>query len=409
MGLGWRFAMSEVGESSITPPAHRILMFIDGLGSGGAQRQFSHLSRGLAARGHQVTVAVYNEQDHFALAIAQAGIPITRLSKPSRFSLKPVVGLGRLYRRCSAEVVIAFLRSPAAKAELARLMFPEMKVIAAERSAYPSPLPLGFRLTQHLHALANVVTVNSRQQELVMKRAFPNLARRIVTVRNGFDLPDLMARPAKACTTELRLAAVSSLMAYKNSVRLAEALAVLRDEWNIRVTLSWIGETFEKRPGYGAYYQTCERIRALGLADQWRWMGVTQDVPGLLIEQDALVHPSLFEGTSNAVCEAMALGLPVIAANVADHEEMIRQAHTGVLFDPTEVRSIAGAIAQFASLDLPARRRMGHNGRKLIESRYAFDQMVSDYEILASAAARGDNSPPAALLSHHERSDTCAE
>lgn len=387
-----------------------ILMLIDGLGSGGAQRQFSHLARGLAGRGHRVTIAVYNDQDHFAPGIAAAGIAIVRLPKPSRFSLKPIAGLGKLYRACSAEVVIAFLRSPAAKAELARLMFPEIKVIAAERSAFPaSPLPLSLRLTQLLHGLAHFVTVNSHRQEMVMKKVFPHLATRIATIRNGVELPEAMARPPETSPARLRLAAVSSLMPYKNSVRLAEALAILRDERDIRVTLSWIGETFKDRVGYGTYRETCERIRALGLEDQWCWMGVARDVSGILVEHDALIHPSLFEGTSNAVCEAMALGLPVLAGDVADHKEMLEQSKAGILFDPTEARSIADAIARFADLDSSAREHLGGNGRKLIENRYSFDHMVSGYEILASAAARGDKRPPAALLRHHERPSQCAE
>jgi glycosyltransferase involved in cell wall biosynthesis len=385
-------------------------MFIDGLGSGGAQRQFSHLARGLAGRGHQVTVAVYNDQDHFAGEILKAGVSIVRLPKPSRVSPRPIFALGRLYRRCSAQVAIAFLRSPAAKAELARLMFPEMKVIAAERTVYPrSPLPLVLRLTQSLHHLARFITVNSYSQSRAMKREFPGLATRITTIRNGIDMPKAAARPAPADRGELRLVAVSSLMPYKNSVRLAEALAVLRDEQHLRVTLTWVGETFEHMPQYGTYHQTCERIRVLGLEDQWRWLGVRQDVSRLLAEHDGLVHPSLFEGTSNAVCEAMALGVPVLAGNIADHEDMLRRTGAGLLFDPLDVRSIANAIAKFASLDASSRRDMGRRGRKLIEDHYGFDQMVTGYEILARAAAQGDKHLPCALLNDDARLPSCAE
>jgi hypothetical protein len=124
----------------------RILMFIDGLGSGGAQRQFAHLAGGLAARGHTVTVAVYNDQDHFAPLIRAAGVQIIRLPKPSRFSLRPVLAFAKLYRRRRAQVSIAFLRTPAIKAELARLVVPKMRIIAAERSAFwGGPLPIGLR------------------------------------------------------------------------------------------------------------------------------------------------------------------------------------------------------------------------------------------------------------------------
>ena len=62
----------EAAGSRVIPL--RMLLFIDGLGSGGAQRQFTHLAIGLARRGHRVSVAVYNEQDHFADQIKAAGI-----------------------------------------------------------------------------------------------------------------------------------------------------------------------------------------------------------------------------------------------------------------------------------------------------------------------------------------------
>lgn len=365
----------------------RLVLFIDGLGSGGAQRQFVQLARGLAQRGHSVTVAVYNDQNHFAGEISCAGIDIVRLDKPSRFSLKPILGLARLCRDRSADVVIAFLRSPAFKAEIARLLVPGLKVIAAERSLYPGPpLPLSLRVLQTFHWLARFVTVNSMRQAEAMKREFPGLAERVVIIRNGVDLPGSTLPPQTGSTSAIRLLAISSLMPYKNSVRLAEALALLRDEKGLDVSVSWLGETFENIPGYGAYHETAERIRALKIEDRWRWLGVTSDVPNVLARHDALVHPSLFEGTSNAVCEAMAASLPVIAGSIADHPEMLGETGAGILFDPLDARAIADGIARFAALAPAARAEMGVHGRRVIEARYSVAQMVSDYEALAKAA-----------------------
>lgn len=399
----------EAAGSRVIPL--RMLLFIDGLGSGGAQRQFTHLAIGLARRGHRVSVAVYNEQDHFADQIKAAGIDISRLDKPSRFSPKPVFGLARLYRERSFDVVIAFLRSPAIKAELARLLVPRMTVIAAERSAYPVlPLPVGLRMSQFVHHLARFVTVNSAHQALVMKQQFPGLADRVVTIRNGVDLaPRPRAAPASP-GRELSLLAVSSLMPYKNSVRLAKALALLRNEHGLRVCVSWLGETFEgKGRGYGAYGETRAHIRALALEDQWHWLGVTQDVPSVLALHDALVHPSLYEGTSNAVCEAMASSLPVIAGRIADHAEMLEQTGAGITFDPLDVRSIADAIARFASLDASEREKMGRRGRGVIEARYSFESMVTAYERLAIAAATRAAPPHTAVTDPGERASPCAD
>lgn len=388
----------------------RMLLFIDGLGSGGAQRQFTHLAIGLAERGHRVTVAVYNDLDHFAGEIARAGIEIVRLAKPNRFSLKPILALARLYRERSLDLVIAFLRSPAVKAELARLLVPGMVVIAAERSTYPTlPVPLGLRMSQRLHGLARFVTVNSAHQAQAMRREFPSLAHRIVTIRNGVDLP--IERKAKAPSTldDLRLLAISSLMPYKNSLRLVEALALLRDGSGLRVSLSWLGETFEGMAGYGAYEQTHQRIRELKLEAQWHWLGVTHDVPSVLAAHDALIHPSLYEGTSNAVCEAMACALPVLAGRIADHAEMLDQPGAGILFDPLDPRSIARAIALFASLDTAARRKMGRRGQAVIDTQFSFAKMVTAYESLAVAAVHDRSVPRATLPFENERLSTCAD
>lgn len=382
-----------------------LLLFIDGLGSGGAQRQFAQLARGLAGRGHAVTVAVYNDQDHFAGAIEEAGARIVRLVKPSKYSLRPVTGLASLYRQRGAQAVIAFLRTPATMAELARLLHPKMTVIAAERSAFHGPMPLSLRLKQHMHRLASFVTVNSDRQNEAMKRAFPGIAEKVVTIRNGVDLPSSIVLPRGPANDTVRLAVVSSLMPYKNSVRLAEALALARDEYGVTATVSWIGETFEALGDYGAYRETCDRIAKLGLEKQWRWAGVTHDVTGVLAKHDALIHPSLFEGTSNAVCEALALGLPVIAGDVADHEDMLGRSGAGVLFDPGDTHSIAAAISRFAALAEARRAEMGQKGRRLIAERYSFEQMVSDYEQLAWTAANGERIPPAGL---RERARPCA-
>lgn len=369
-----------------------MLLFIDGLGSGGAQRQFAHLAIGLAARGHRVTVAVYNDQDHFARQISAAGIDIVRLIKRSRFSPRPIFGLAKLYRTLSAQVVIAFLRSPAMKAELARLLAPRMTVIAAERSAFPElPVPLRLRLSQQMHRLARFITVNSANQANLMRREFPALADRIVTIHNG--IPPMPVAATRGARGPLRLVAVSSVMPYKNSVRLAEAIALLRDERGIRVSLTWLGETFEHLDRYGAYPQTCARIAQLGLADQWTWRGVTRDVATALAEHDALIHPSLFEGTSNAVCEAMGAALPVLAGRIADHRRMLEDTRAGILFDSTDVRSIADAIASFAELGEDARKDMGARGRAVITEHYSFTQMIASYERLALAAARNHPAP----------------
>lgn len=365
-------------------------MFIDGLGSGGAQKQFVSLAAGLSKRGHRVTVVVYNDLDHFAPELKKAGINIVRLAKPFRWSPKPILELARLYRRMNADAVVAFLRSPAAKAEMARILDPQMRVVVAERSIYDDgPLPLGLRLTQSMHRLAEYVTVNSRCQHLRMQEQLPNLAKRLVTINNAVNLPPDGVEISEAIVDAPRLLAISSLMPYKNSVLLAHAVAHLRDAFGIEAKVSWLGETFEHMKDYGAYRETCAAIAALGLADQWTWLGVRGDVDDVIARHDVLVHPSGIEGMSNAVTEAMAMGLPVIAGRISDHPDIIENTGAGLLFPTFDAESIAETIALFCRMDRASRHAMGDAGRRTIAERFTEDGLVDRYERVLDAAIDG--------------------
>src|SRR5690606_21739605 len=89
-------------------------------------------------------------------------------------------------------------------------------------------------------------------------------------------------------------------------------------------------------------------LAAEGVADRWRWLGRREDVPELMRAHDALVHPAFFEGLPNAVCEALASGLPVLASRVCDHPRLVGE-DRGLLFDPGSPEDIAAALERFAA------------------------------------------------------------
>jgi len=116
--------------------------------------------------------------------------------------------------------------------------------------------------------------------------------------------------------------------------------------------------------------------------------GIRSDVDGILGECDLLWHPSRSEGFGLAVAEAMAAGLPVVAADVEGVRELVVQGETGtlVLFeDPSAVAKISVEI-----LSDPARYgRMARAARSRIEERFRVDQMVEGYLEAARDAVLG--------------------
>ena len=80
-------------------------------------------------------------------------------------------------------------------------------------------------------------------------------------------------------------------------------------------------------------------------------MGVRKDIPELMRAHDALIHPSLSEGQSNVVNEALSSGLPILAGKIADHPSLIEDGVRGFLFDPNSPEEIASAILKYKNLD----------------------------------------------------------
>jgi glycosyltransferase involved in cell wall biosynthesis len=80
----------------------------------------------------------------------------------------------------------------------------------------------------------------------------------------------------------------------------------------------------------------------------------------------------------NAVLEAMAAGLPVVASAVAGNSDVVRNGKTGYLCELGDERAFRDALTELAQ-DVPMRHRMGHAARALVESEYSWDTVAERY------------------------------
>jgi glycosyltransferase involved in cell wall biosynthesis len=91
------------------------------------------------------------------------------------------------------------------------------------------------------------------------------------------------------------------------------------------------------------------------------------------------VLPSLAEGISNTILEAMASGLPIVATDVGGNAELVAQDKTGLLVPRGEPDMLADAIRVY--VDSPDLRRLhGANARKRCEDEFSLDAMVQRYQ-----------------------------
>jgi sugar transferase (PEP-CTERM/EpsH1 system associated) len=120
-------------------------------------------------------------------------------------------------------------------------------------------------------------------------------------------------------------------------------------------------------------------LEAAGLAELAWLPGERKDIPDIMRGLDCFVLPSLGEGISNTILEAMASGLPVIATAVGGNPELVLAGLTGRLVPAADPGALARCIIDFAASPEKT-RAMGYAGRKRIEAQFSMNAMVESYQ-----------------------------
>jgi len=198
----------------------------------------------------------------------------------------------------------------------------------------------------------------------------------ISVVPNG--VPTVAERPERtAPTTSWTLGTVALFRARKGTEVLLHALARLRAQ-GLPLRLRAVGG-FET-PEYERHLR--QLTGELRLTDHVDWVGFQRDVNAQLAEIDLFVLPSLYgEGLPNAVLEAMAAGVPVIATDVPGCRDLIRDNETGWLVRPGDPADISRAITA-ALADKSERLRLGGAGQAWVESNLSIHHWISRWREL---------------------------
>lgn len=151
------------------------------------------------------------------------------------------------------------------------------------------------------------------------------------------------------------------------------------------VSLQKNNKQFNKRPlrlvmiGDGVAKAECEVLLREAGVQQLAWLpGERNDVPELMRGMDLFVLPSLAEGISNTILEAMATGLPVVATQVGGNAELVQEGDTGLLVPPGDVDTMARAINKYCQ-NTEMVRQHGQRARGVIEQNFSMAAMTQGY------------------------------
>ena len=113
------------------------------------------------------------------------------------------------------------------------------------------------------------------------------------------------------------------------------------------------------------------------LKDKISLLGTRSDMPAIYSAMDILVSPSLAEGLSNTIIEAMSCSLPCVVTDVGDSALIVRD--TGLIIPPGDVGAITKSILELAQ-DKAQRKKLGREARKKILNEYSIQEIVRQYE-----------------------------
>lgn len=223
------------------------------------------------------------------------------------------------------------------------------------------------------------------RRDLVAHVGIP--AQRIEVLYNGVDFARFA--PADPHLTRARLGipadvllvgSVGRLAAVKNYALLVRAVAALGMD---NVQLCFVGDGPERA--------ALEALaRELGIAGKVTFLGHRDDVSDILGAMDVFVLPSVSEGMSNTLLEAMAAGVAPVASAVGGNPEIVRDGVDGLLFASNDLAGLSECLRRLLT-DVALRERFGMAARARVLEQFALEGMIARYENLyrsLGAAAR---------------------
>jgi glycosyltransferase involved in cell wall biosynthesis len=364
----------------VIPVLHLIQRFY----VGGAERQFIERLRAHPEGFEPVVgcleVSGGNLADFRALGLGEPHLFPIRGSLLRPNTALQVARIARLIRRRGVRIVHGtdfvtnFLGLLAARLARARVVVSRVD-LGHQRPGFG---PLRRRVEKIVSALADVVCANAEAVGRLCITEEGCSPERMVVVRNGIDLRRFDDQAARAVGGPFPgggpvVSVVANLWPVKDHRTLVEAAALVRRRIpDVRFAL--VGDGPERE-------HLERRIGELGLRDAVHLLGTRYDVPAILARSSAFCLPSRAEGLSNAIMEAMAAALPVVATEAGGNAELVQHGSTGFVVPVGDATSMAERLVEVLS-DPGRAREMGRRGRAAADRELSLERKRERYREL---------------------------
>jgi GalNAc-alpha-(1->4)-GalNAc-alpha-(1->3)-diNAcBac-PP-undecaprenol alpha-1,4-N-acetyl-D-galactosaminyltransferase len=370
--------VSHSGELMSEDRLHLVLV-IPSLSSGGAERVLSTMANYWAERGHEINILTLDDGaeppfyqlhpsvNHRPLGVAgQSGSVIAGIIN----NLRRILVLRHAIRETSPHVIISFTDQTNVVTVLATVRFPAPVIVAERIDPRYQPIGWGWELLRRwtYRRAAHLVA----QTPGAMTFFSSAMQRRGSVIPNPVQPPRLRSSAGRADRqpTIITIGRLSAQKGFDVLIRAFAQIAPRHAEWAVQI---W---------GEGPLRDDLEMlVGELGLEARVQLPGRTTKVTEKLCAADLFVLSSRYEGFPNALCEAMACGLPVISFDCpSGPRAIIRDGIDGVLVRPGDVDALAAAMDRLMA-DESERRRLSARAPEVLD-RFGVEKVMRMWEDL---------------------------
>lgn len=361
----------------------KLLLFLPALRSGGAERVMAILASAWARGGHDVILATINPgKDFYSLdeKVTRVRLDLPGATIPFFGSMVSFIrkqgAIRKTIQSTKPEIIVSFLNRLNVRVLLAvcglSVRGLGVPIIISERIApEKTGAGLGWRILRRLtYPLADLLIAQTEREAMWFK----SFTKQQMVIPNPVPNEAFTYRQIKKTTkAPLSIVAMGRLVRQKGFDMLIAAFARAKDGMP-DCTLTIYGEGEQR-----AFLEN--EIKNLGLEGCARLPGVTETPYQILADADMFVLSSRFEGFPNALVEAMAAGVPVVAFDCPNGpREIIEHGKTGLLAAEAHIDSLSKNMQAIAS-DPDGARRFGAEARESVRLRFSLKATLENWDV----------------------------
>jgi glycosyltransferase involved in cell wall biosynthesis len=338
----------------------------------GGQEQLFTLARGLRQRGHEVHL-IHQPNTALGDRAGKIGVFLHPLAIRSEIGFISLLRLYSILKRVRPDVLGFNTPKPILIGVLASRFTSAGVRIIFRRVDFPLGRSFFSRL-KYTWGIDGIITISESIRNRLRSAGTP--ASKITTIYEGIDLSLYPESGQTPPALPAVVGVVSHLSPEKGISFLVEAASLI-PEVKKKYRFVIVGE--------GACLQELTQlVREKGLEQIFQFTGFRSDIPQLMKSFNIFALPSLSEGLSSAILEAMASSLPIVASNVGGIPELVKNGENGLLVAPADAEALARALQKLAE-NPEERFRMGQTNRRQAVEKFTMEHKITKTEELCTS------------------------